>query len=466
MRNPKGTFEYVVGIVGHPTTPDVAWSDEQLQTLKDYGINTLQLAIAWASKPANEVLNLEDLDEEKNFTEWQRRAALAEKFGFRALAHFGLPMGPQEDVATCISDPRVLAEYAARLRKFLRDFPTVNDILIYTYDQHAWLCSEFGACPRCGGVPLHERVTPFLEGLVDAMRQERASTRLWWEPWELSAGQTFAVTQRIRPENFGLILHHTIAEVQFTNTTDLWFRNLARLAGQRGIPVIGEGFFGGSGEDVDSLTHLPCPRLVYQQLRALHEAEGVVGAKEYYGLVPSHFSVNAAMLREFVKCPDAPLEQHLRVLAAPYQAPSPDELLAAWESASQAMELFPWDASWNFRRTFSAEHRAEWAQRIEDDTLTIIPGASWQTPAWQANRRGFYLVTDETVQHPWMREDVGLRAQIAGETFASAASQLRNVAQNAGALQGDLEKQSAEMQHAAEVSGMLGRSLLSNRSAQ
>src|SRR5690348_12097794 len=36
-------FDRVIGIVGHPTTPDVAWSDEQLGALRDAGFETLQL---------------------------------------------------------------------------------------------------------------------------------------------------------------------------------------------------------------------------------------------------------------------------------------------------------------------------------------------------------------------------------------------------------------------------------------
>ena len=42
MNNPGSTpFAYRIAIVGHPTTPDVAWSDEQLLALRDVGFNTL-----------------------------------------------------------------------------------------------------------------------------------------------------------------------------------------------------------------------------------------------------------------------------------------------------------------------------------------------------------------------------------------------------------------------------------------
>jgi hypothetical protein len=444
------SFDYVIGIVGHPTAPDVAWSDAQLSALRDVGVNTLQMSIAWAWKPAGEVLNLEDLDDPRHVIEWRRRVSQAHKFGLRTLAHFGLPMGPQSDATTCILDPGVREHYATRLSRFFRDFPEVDDVMIYTYDQLAWLCSEFGDCPRCHGVPLHERLIPFLEALVDAVQHAKPGARLWWEPWELSAGQTYAVADAIRPDHFGLILHHTIAEVQFVNQTDLWFRNLARLAGARGIPVIGEGFFGGSGEDVSPLTHLACPRLVYQQLSALRNAVGVVGIKEYYGLAPAHFSINVAVLKAFLSDPDAPLSALLPPLAETYGTAVKDELLEAWELIAQAMEFFPWDASWALRRLFETQGPVK---------LQVIPNASWLTPSWQANRRGFYLVTDDTQQHPWLREDVALRAQFAARRFEQAASLLAPIASQERVGENDLALQHDNAALAAQASASFSASL-------
>ncbi len=448
------TFERVIGIVGHPTTPEVMWSDDQLIALKEIGVETLQLSIAWAWRPADEVLNLEHLEDPANAREWKRRIEQARAFGFRTLAHFGIPLGEMADATTCILDPLVRAEYADRLRRFLRKFAGVDEVMIYTYDQKAWLCSEFGDCPRCHGVPLHERLPGFLHELIGAMQDVQPDTRLWWEPWELSAGQTFAVVQHMQPDNFGLILHNSIAEVQFVNTTDLWFRNLARLAHTQGIPVIGEGFFGGSGEDIHPLTHLACPRLVYQELDALRNTVGVIGIKEYYGLTPSQFSVNIGLFRAYLRDPQSPLDTLLAPLAAPYGQAAEQVVLAAWEATSQAMELFPWDASWALRRIFDESPDREWAQ---------VPTASWMTPSWQANRRGFYLVTDETTQHPWLLEDVGLRASIACDMFIRASELYQQAREVARAGQDDLSKQEEECRHAANISHGFGQSLLAHR---
>ena len=61
-----GGFKYFVGIVGNPSVPDISWSDEELEQIKALGVNMVQLSIAWGNKPANEVLNLEDMDRALN----------------------------------------------------------------------------------------------------------------------------------------------------------------------------------------------------------------------------------------------------------------------------------------------------------------------------------------------------------------------------------------------------------------
>ena len=61
-----GGFGYFVGIVGNPSVPDISWSNDELEQIKALGVNMVQLSIAWGGKPANEVLNLEDLDKERS----------------------------------------------------------------------------------------------------------------------------------------------------------------------------------------------------------------------------------------------------------------------------------------------------------------------------------------------------------------------------------------------------------------
>ena len=98
--------------------------------------------------------------------------------------------------------------------------------------------------------------------------------------------------------------------------SDLGVKRFVRMARERDIPVLGE---------FDHTLYKPLyqmedffPRLIYEQMTGWKEMEGVVGVKEYYGFAPSTFSVNAAMLKAWMKSPDAPLDALLREIAAPY----------------------------------------------------------------------------------------------------------------------------------------------------
>ncbi len=452
MGHPR--FTQVIGIVGNPTTPDVRWTDAQMEAMRNLGFDTLQLSIAWAWKPANEVLNLEDLDDPSQMAEYRRRAQLAHRYGFRTLAHFGLPMGPQQDATTCILDPDVVENYRGRFIHLLRAVPEIDQVMVYTYDQLAWLCSEFGSCPRCHGVPLHERVAAFLDALNDAVQAAKPGVVFWWEPWELSEGQIEYAVERIRSRPFGLILHHMLSEVYMTGYPDQAFRNIARAAGRVGMPVIGECFLSGSGEDIHPLTHLAAPRLVWRQLTSLADVPEVTGVKEYYGIATDHLSVNTAMLRAWLRKPSASCDELICEVASFYPEAAREPLLSAWRLISDAMEAFPWNASWALRRVFDTDERTTWQE---------VPSACWMTPAWQSSRRGFYLITDPTAQHHWLREDVGLRALRAARDFSAAAEVLREAESAAGGAAGDIPIQRANVERAAMVSQRVGKELYDNR---
>jgi hypothetical protein len=81
-----------------------------------------------------------------------QRSAACHRLGLRTIFHFGAPynnhMHYGDGPPNCISDEMVLRRYVLLLEIFARDFPDVDDILVYSYDQDAWLCSEFGPCPR------------------------------------------------------------------------------------------------------------------------------------------------------------------------------------------------------------------------------------------------------------------------------------------------------------------------------
>ena len=88
------------------------------------------------------------------------------------------------------------------------------------------------------------------------------------------------------------------------------------------------------------------PRLIYEQMNGWKEVEGIVGVKEYYGFAPATFSVNAAMLKAWMKSPDAPLDKLLKQIAAPYGKKAAPLMIQAWEYTAQSVEAFPWDTTY------------------------------------------------------------------------------------------------------------------------
>ena len=77
----------------------------------------VQLSIAWGGKPANEVLNLEDLDAEQR-AKFAFRIKQAKKHGLRTIAQFGIPRMLNDSPVrpACIMDPAVQQKYEHLVR--------------------------------------------------------------------------------------------------------------------------------------------------------------------------------------------------------------------------------------------------------------------------------------------------------------------------------------------------------------
>lgn len=450
-RKPGG-YDLFVGIVGNPSVPDISWSDEQLEQIKALGVNMVQLSIAWGGKPANEVLNLEDLDQEQR-AKFAFRIKQARKHGLKTIAHFGIPRVINHNPVrpACVLDPAVQNRYRDMLTDFMVSFPEVDNVLVYTFDQQAWLCSEFGPCPRCTGVPLDERVPAFLNMLNATMQKCRPNTRLWWKPWELSRGQVVAILKDIHPEHFGLVLNpSTSNEVYPFNErsfkSDLGIKRFVQLSRERNVPVLGE---------FDHTLYKPLyliedffPRLVYEQMLEWKALEGLVGVKEYYGFAPSTFSVNAAMLQAWMKAPEASLQSLLEQISAPYGEKAAPLLRQAWEYTAQSVEAYPWDTTYligplGLDRHWDGSHGWE---------PVDIPSATWDTPIWKANRKANFMLTDEPRAHPWIFEDAGLRLEdAAGLAFKAVGFYDQAIAAGGGRV--------ADMRAQREIVWKTARSL-------
>jgi hypothetical protein len=421
--------ELKMAILNHPVSPHaVAWSAAALVKVKEFGFNAIQVNIGWGPRPADEPLNLEDVVElatdvwtevgsplspnsdparlEHRRAELRERVRLSRAAGLRTAFNFGAPYNKHGlfggEPPNCILDENVLRRHELLLRAFGEEFE-VDDLWLYTYDQDAWLCSEFEGCPRCHGRPLHERVTLFLGRLVAAWRRARPEGRVWWEPWELSAGQIHRVLATVTTEGLGLALHNNAAEVMVALPADRHVRNLARAAAARGIPVTIEGFLGAASEEVEPFTHLQSPVTTYRQVVAMQAVPGVTGIKEYFGLDIGKEDPNlraAALAFANTALSD---DELLGRLSEGYGSPEVrKQVQEVWRIASQAMETYPWDASWYVR---------EVGKSVPAHSLNAaaIRAFCADTPAWRSTRAASFMLIDDLEPHPWLLEDLQLR---------------------------------------------------------
>ena len=423
------TITEKIAIIGHPSDPSAArWEGAAMVRLRELGFTGIQVNIGWGARPGDEPLSLEDVVElspederrlpqpvklnsnpsrrDQRRSELAERVAMARAAGFRTAFNCGIPFNNHtahpDPQPNCILDPDVSERYWLLLGVFASEFE-VDDLWLYTYDQDAWLCSEFGACPRCVGVPLHRRLTPFLEQIIARWQELRPGGRVCWEPWELSAGQILQVVEQIETRGLALALHNNSAETMVALPADRHVRNLARAAAERGVPVILEGFFGATSEEVEPFVSLQSPLTTYRQVREMIQVPGVTGLKEYYGLDLRGEDPN---LRAAALCWRDPTLADDVVLAALSEGYGDADVRRTveevWRLASEAMELYPWDASWFVREV----GRSNPAHSL---TAAAMRGFCAETPAWLSTRATTFMVIEDMESHPWFLEDLELR---------------------------------------------------------
>lgn len=431
-------FKYKVAIVGNPINTYINYDSATLSRLKKLGFNTLQVNIAWGARPADEPLNLEDIlyvegkgDKakiEKRLANIKQRAQIAKRWGFRTIFHFGAPnvdslyliLTPEKiDIATeinSIQKKEIIDKYTSLLVRLHQAVPEIDDILMYTFDQEAWVANEFGSGKTDRGIPLHERLPVFLNQMAKTWASQNPNGTLWWEPWEISAGQIYACIPYFPTSNFGLAMHANIAEVQFTRPVDVWFKNMCNLLSEKNIPVMGEIFMSSANEEIEPLQNIYAPRLVFEELEAMYTVRKLTGIKEYYGTVATRYDPNLQIAGLKLSQPDIGLADALYKLALPYGIYKKD-ILDAWEATAKGIQLFPWDCSWRFRLLpvgltgLHVFHQWETGH---------ISGAVAPSPSWKSTRRSLFMTTEEEKLDPWFFEDIELRSKAAADQLLRA----------------------------------------------
>ena len=306
----------IATLLGNPVYQGSPYRDHtpgQLAALAVLGVNTVFANMAWSRRWLDAV-TLEDVavsptypwlsdrgQAEDNARRLRQRVDAIVDAGLRPFFLFGCPaqieldrLPPKAQVAAqdligvrggridprlsvaCIQLPAVRQLYRELLAEHFRLFPETAGILFYTMDELAEVCDELDDCPRCHGVPLHERLPDFLAYLRGVMDELKPGVEMWWEPWEFTVEQTFSMVERLAP-GITVSVHTSIHETYYANRPDGWLRHLCRLAADHGVPVIPDLFTSGTGEDLGPLPAYPCPRLVYEQVRALDRLPGSPG---------------------------------------------------------------------------------------------------------------------------------------------------------------------------------------------
>ncbi|MFT3702919.1 MAG: hypothetical protein QM802_11135 [Agriterribacter sp.] len=431
-------FKYKVAIIGNPINTDIRYDSSTLSSLKKLGFNTLQVNIAWGARPADEPLNLEDIlyvegkgDKEKiakRFAAIKQRAQIAKRWGFRTIFHFGAPnvdslyliLTPDKiDIVTeinSIQKKEIVDKYTSLLKRLHQSIPEIDDLLMYTFDQEAWIANEFGNGKTDRGIPLHERLPAFLNQMTQAWAAQNPDGRLWWEPWEISAGQIYACMPSFPKSNFGLAMHANIAEVQFTRPVDVWFKNMCNLLAEKNIPVMGEIFMSSANEEIEPLQHIYAPRLVFEELEAMYTVRKLTGIKEYYGTIADRYDPNLQIAGLKLNQPNIAIADALAKLSLPY-GKFKNDITEAWEATAKGLQLFPWDCTWRFRLLpvgltgLHVFHQWETGH---------ISGSVAPSPSWKSTRRSLFMTTEEEQLDPWFFEDIELRSMTAADHLLKA----------------------------------------------
>lgn len=401
------------------------YSIEALQKLKNEGINTIFINLAW-SRPHIDVVTLEhvavsksfpllsnETDVIKNRKKINERIANAKALGLKTMILVGMPQyfdyellpdsyevlkGAStstiaEASVTCIESPDTKKLYQELMKDFLENVPDIDGFLVYTYDELAEICSEDSDCPRCHGIPQEDRISKFLNEIFEYMQSMKAGLELWWEPWELSWAQVYGILEKLNVK-ITVSCHSTLHEVYFVNHPDIWFRSIAALCHSQGRAMIAELFMGGTGEDLGFTAMYPCPRLVFEQIDMASRIQGVTGVKEYYGLCPQYMSVNEKVMGKRLLDTDN-YDRIIKELAMDYSSTDPEDsrLLEFWSITSRVLELVPWELSWAMRMYNYHPYDKEYWGQVNFGDLMKTP---WKTPSWLSNRRSYYMVSSDT----------------------------------------------------------------------
>ncbi|MFQ7035030.1 MAG: hypothetical protein ACLRTQ_04780 [Candidatus Borkfalkia sp.] len=187
-------------------------------------------------------------------------------------------------------------------------------------------------------------------------------------------------------------------------------RGIGAIAEERNIPIIGEIQSAGSGVAGVPLQRVACPTLVKRQIDIVKKLPTFVGIKEHYGYAFEKYSSNMIFLTEYLKDPEADTDTLLRRTALHYGKNCAEELVSAWKIAETATDFIPFEFVYLYSNIcgYSPKH---------DFNVPMVQGVHADTPAWESDRRAFFLITHDISYHPWALENAALKFKQAANRF-------------------------------------------------
>jgi hypothetical protein len=171
---------------------------------------------------------------------------------------------------------------------------------------------------------------------------------------------------------------------------------------------------------------------------------GIVGVKEYFGVLPLVPDLNRAMFTARICHPDASTDELLDQITARF-GPQQGDVKKLCAELSDAMQIMPFEASWFVRLISQASIDHGWS-------AAYIHGQMADTPSWNSTRHALFMKTDDRQPHPDMLEDVQLRCEIAAEHMAAAMKLLPPLIDStAGSDRAMFERLSKDLDHFRRV---------------
>lgn len=138
-------------------------------------------------------------------------------------------------------------------------------------------------------------------------------------------------------------------------------------------------------------------------------------------------------LTEYLKDVGADTDELLRRTAAHYTKDGVDDLVRAWKLSEVATDFIPFEFVYLYSNIcgYSPKHGFD---------VPTVQGVHADTPAWESDRRAYFLITHDIEYHPWALENAALKFRQAALRFEKTVELMKNAFKKATDRKTDLKE--------------------------